>query len=95
MAGKDILEVPWDFILCTYYPMLSQKIKKGFGLSKVNTPTLADASGPTVWSINAGTHKIDGFIFKNKDGWWERLNSSKNAFLQKWRLKVPPLNRLV
>ena len=27
--------------------------------SEVNTLTLADASGLTVWSINIGTHKID------------------------------------
>ena len=95
VAGKDIPEVPQDCVLYTYHPMLSQKIKKGFGLSKVSTLTPADASGPMVWSTNAGTHKINGFIFKNKDGWWERLDSTRSAFLQEWRLMAPPPNRLV
>ena len=44
--------------------MLSQKIKKGFGLSEVSTLTPADASGPTVRSTDAGTHKIDGSTLK-------------------------------
>ena len=44
--------------------MFFQKIKKRFGLSKVNTLTSADASGLTVWSTNAGNHKIDGSTFK-------------------------------
>ena len=56
--------------------MFFQKIKKKFGLwstrSEVSTLTPADASSPTIWSTDAGTHKIDGFIFKNKDGWWNR-----------------------
>ena len=47
---------------------LSKKIKKSFGLwsprSKVSTLTPADASSLTVWSTNAGTHKIDGPILK-------------------------------
>ena len=47
--------------------MLFQKIKKGYGLSEVSILTLADASGPTVRSTNAGTHKIDGFTFKIKN----------------------------
>ena len=95
VAGEDILEVPQDGVPCTYHPMLSQKIKKGFRLSEVSTLTPADASGFTVRSTNTGTHKIDGFTFKNKDGWWERLDSSRSAFLQEWRLMAPPLNRLV
>ena len=49
--------------------MFSQRIKKGFGLCKVNTLTQADASGLMVESTDAGTHKIDGLTFKNKDGW--------------------------
>ena len=32
VAEKDILEVPRDCVLCTYYPMCFQKIKKSFGL---------------------------------------------------------------
>ena len=44
--------------------MLFQKIKKGFGLSKVSTLTPADTSGLTVWLTDAKTHKIDGFTFK-------------------------------
>ena len=44
--------------------MFSQKIKKGFGLSEVSTLTSADASGLTVQSTNAGTHKIDNPTFK-------------------------------
>ena len=39
--------------------MLSQKIRKGFGISKVSTLTSTDVSGLMVWSTNAGTHKID------------------------------------
>ena len=50
--------------------------------SEVNTLTPADASSPTVWSTDAKTHKIDDFTFKNKDGWWECLDSIKSAFLQ-------------
>ena len=65
--------------------MFFQKIKKRFGLwltkSEVSTLTPTDASGPTVWSTNAETHKIDGFTFKNKDGWWERLDFTRSAFL--------------
>ena len=68
MAGEDIPDVPQDCVLCTYHPMFSQRIKKGFGLSEVSTPTPANASGLTVRSSDAGTHKIDGFTFKNKDG---------------------------
>ena len=48
MAGEDITELPRDCVLCTYHLMLSQKIKKRFGLSEVSTLTPADASGPTV-----------------------------------------------
>ena len=44
--------------------MLSQKIKKGFGLSEVSTLILTDASGRMVWSTAAGTHKIDGSTLK-------------------------------
>ena len=51
--------------------MFSQRIKKGFGLSEVSTLTPADASGLTVRSTDAGTHKIDGFTFKN-DRWLVR-----------------------
>ena len=82
MAGKDIPDVSQDFIPCTYPPRLFQKIKKGFGLSEVNTLTSADTSSPTIQSTNAETHKINGFTFKNKDGWWKRSDSSKSAFFQ-------------
>ena len=69
VAGEDIPDVSQDFVLCTYPPRLFQKIKKGFGLSKVSTLTPADTSGPTIRSTNAKTYKIDGFTFKNKEGW--------------------------
>ena len=65
MADKDILEVPQDCVLCTYYLILSQKIKKGFGLSEVSTLTPADALGLMARSANARTHKIDGPILKS------------------------------
>ena len=56
--------------------MFFQKFKKRFGLwstgSEVSILTSADALGPKVWSTNAGTQKIDGFTFKNKDSWWKR-----------------------
>ena len=62
VASEDIPEVPQDYVPCTYHLMFSQKIKKRFGLwstgSEVSTLTPADASGPTVQSTNAGTHKI-------------------------------------
>ena len=64
VAGEDISEVPRDCVLCTYHPMFSQRIKKGFGLSEVNTLTPVDASGLTVRLTNAGSHKIDGPTFK-------------------------------
>ena len=64
MASEDIPEVPRDCVPCTYHPMFSQRIKKGFGLSEVSTLTPADASGLTVRSTDAGTHKIDGSTFK-------------------------------
>ena len=48
MVGENILEVPQNCVLYTYYPILSQKIKKRFGLSKVNTLTPADVLSPTV-----------------------------------------------
>ena len=64
VAGEDIPEVPRDCVPCTYHPMFSQRIKKGFGLSEVSTLTPADASGLTVRSTDAGTHKIDGPTFK-------------------------------
>ena len=76
MAGEDIPDISQDFLLCTYHPRLVWKIMKRFGLwptgSKVSILTPANASGTKVQSTNAGTHKIDGFTFKNKDGWWER-----------------------
>ena len=68
VAGKDVPEVPQDSVPCIYHPMLSQKIKKRFRLSEVSSLTPADASGFTVQLTDAGTHKIDGFTFKNKDG---------------------------
>ena len=32
VAGEDILDVSQDCVLCTYYPIFFQKIKKRFGL---------------------------------------------------------------
>ena len=75
--------------------MLFQKIKEGFELNKVSILTLADGLGPMVWLTNAGTHKIDGFIFKNKNNWWEYLDSIRSAFFQEWRFMALPSNRLV
>ena len=69
VAGENIPDVPQDCVLCTYHPMLSSKIKKGFGLGEVSILTPADASGPTVQSTDVGTYKSDGFTFKNEDGW--------------------------
>ena len=68
VADEDIPKISQDDVPCTYHPMLFQRIKKGFGLSEVSTLTPADASGLTVRSTNAKTHKIDSFTFKNKDG---------------------------
>ena len=81
VAGKDILDVSQDCVLCIYHPMFFQKIKKRFGLSEVSTLTPADASGSTAQSTNTGTHKIDGSTFKKEDDCWERSDSSRNAFL--------------
>ena len=44
--------------------MFFWKIKKRFELSEVSTLTLADASGLTVQSTDAGNHKIDGSTLK-------------------------------
>ena len=32
VAGEDILEISRDYLLCTYYPIFFQKIKKRSGL---------------------------------------------------------------
>ena len=75
VAGKNILKVPQDYILYTYHLMFFQKIEKKFGLwptgSEVSTPTPANTLklGFMVWSTDARTYKIDGFISKNKNGW--------------------------
>ena len=68
MTGENIPEISQDCVLCTYYLMFFQKIKKKFELwstgSEVSTLILADASGPMVWSTDAGIHKIDGSTLK-------------------------------
>ena len=73
--------------------MFFWKIKKRFGLwltkIEVSTLTLTDASGPTVWLTDIGIHKIDGFTFKNEDGWWEHSDSTRSAFPQKWNKDSP------
>ena len=51
VVGEDFLEIPQDYLLCTYYPMFFWKIEKRSRL----------------WSPNAGTYKIDGSTLKNKD----------------------------
>ena len=69
VAGEDILEISQDCVLCTYHPIFFRKIQKRFELwstgSEVSTLTPVDASGLTVCSTNAGTHKIDGPTLKS------------------------------
>ena len=64
VASKDIPEILWDYVPCTYHLILFQRIKKGFGLSKVSTLTPTDTSGLMVWSTNIGTYKINAFTLK-------------------------------
>ena len=76
--GWEHLDILRDCVPCTYYLMFFWKIKKRFELwsnkSKVSTLTPVDASGLTIWLSNTGTHKIDDFTLKNKDGWRECLD---------------------
>ena len=75
--------------------MFSQRIKKGFGLSEVSTLIPADASGLTVRSIDAGTHKIDGFTFKNKDGYMvQAIKPGEKDLPEGLTLPPPRLYRL-
>ena len=81
VPGKDIPEVPRDCVPYTYHPMYFQKIKKSFGLwlpvSNVSTLTPPDASGLTIWSTDAGTHKIDGTTLKPLVGSRWKIRSGK------------------
>ena len=75
--------------------MFSQKIKKGFELSEVSILTPADASGLTVRSTDAGTHKINGFNFKNEDGCMvQAIKSGEKDLLEGLTLPPPRLYRL-
>ena len=57
---------------------------------EVNILTLANALklGFTVWSLNAGTYKIDSSTLKSKDGWQKRLDVPQEVRFLKSKTKI-------